>query len=107
MMTAAKGPYRTIADIKAANEAAGHYWFTPDAMRWFRTRVSGGVIGGRYFVTSEQFVPYDGPPEPRRYTVRRANDDGSIDTVGEFQAYETAAQARAAAYNALASGTDR
>ena len=48
--------------------------------------------GPGYFVTSER-----GPDEIRRYTVRRACADGSIDTVGEFQEHATAAQAKSAA----------
>ena len=92
------GPYRTLAEIKAANASSGQrYWFSPDTMRFFRSVADHGVIGGRYFVTSEQYVPYDGDPDPRRFTVRVANDDGTIGTVGDFQAHDTLEQARAAA----------
>jgi hypothetical protein len=95
--TDTRGPYRTLADIRAANAVAGHYFFTPDTLRFFRSRIAPGVIGGRFFVTSEQFVPSSGDPDPRLYTVRRANDDGTVDTVGDFQAYLSLASARAAA----------
>jgi hypothetical protein len=93
------GPFRTVADIRAANEAAGHYYFTPDTMRFFGSRVLSGVIAGRYFVTSERqpasYYPQYFPAGERRYTVRVAHDDGTIDTVGEFQGWSTARQARA------------
>ena len=67
------------------------YWFEPGTMRFFRSRVSETVYPGGYFVTSEQ-----GPNGVRRYSVRQCVD-GSISTVGEFQAYQTAAQAHRAA----------
>ena len=50
------------------------------------------TCSGKYFWSSEQ-----APDQPRRYTVRRANPDGSVDTVGEFQAHAT----RAAAIRAI------
>ena len=65
-------------------------------MRWFDSRISSRIYGGRYFVTSERYN-YD---EPRLYTVRSFTySDGrlEIDTVGEFQQYETARQAHNAA----------
>jgi len=80
--------YVTIEQIKAANNAAGHHWFKPDTMRFFRSRVSGPVIGNM-FVSSED----DRLGGGRLYTIRRANDDGSIDTVGEFQQYGSKAAA--------------
>ncbi len=74
--------FTTIEQVKAANAAAGQHWFEPDAMAFFRTRISERIYGGRYFVTSE--TPGNGAP--RRYTVRSAEPDGTIATVGEFYA---------------------
>lgn len=92
------GPYTTIAAIKEANRKAGHHFFEADSMRFFRSKIARGVIiAGRLFITSEQFVPSDGPPDPRRYSVRVAHDNGSVATVGEFQAYATLAEAHRAA----------
>jgi hypothetical protein len=59
-------------------------------MRFFNTRLESGLIGGKYFITSER---YD-ENRPRRYSVRRADPDGTIDTVGEFQEYLTKDDAR-------------
>lgn len=90
-MTAA---YQNIRQIEYANTNAGQHFFDPATMRFFRSRIaSRTVINGRYFITSEQFDA----SSPRLYTIRRANDDGSIDTVGEFQQYETVEAAKAAA----------
>lgn len=84
----------TMAAIREANEALGHHFFEPAAMRFFRSRIEGGPYGYTgYFVTSEQFDS----DSPRLYTIRHANEDGSIATVGEFQAYATRAAAVAEA----------
>lgn len=74
-------PFQTIGDVKAANAEAG-------AMRNFRSRVESDLYGGRYFITSEQFVPFDGiNPEPRKFTIREARPDATIRDVGGFQAW--------------------
>ena len=78
----------TIAEIKQANREAGHHWFEPATMRFFRSRVSGPVIANM-FVSSED----DRLGGGRLYTIRRANPDGSIDTVGDFQQYGSKAAA--------------
>jgi hypothetical protein len=73
--------------VRAANAAAGHYWFERGTMRFFRSRVGRMAYrgpGGVYFVSSEQFVGSDGRAHARKFTVRRQNADGSIDTVGAF-----------------------
>ena len=79
--------FKNITEIKAANAAAGLHFFQPGAMRFFRSKVESPVIEGRVFVTSEQFVDHEGNADPRTFTVRRASDDGSIDTPSGFQAY--------------------
>lgn len=69
--------FQTVAQIKAAHTAAGKFFFSPGAMRFFRSRVLPGVYGGRYFITSEQFVSSEGRPSPRQYNVREVSEDGS------------------------------
>ncbi|MCR5888332.1 hypothetical protein LRS06_11270 [Hymenobacter sp. J193] len=87
----------SLALIKAANHNHGGYFFSPDSMRFFHSRVSEKVHqgpGGIYFVTSEQFDDCS----PRLYTVRRFNPTSrGIDTAGEFQAHTTSRQAHAEA----------
>jgi hypothetical protein len=72
--------FTTIGQIKAANERAGQHFFEPGAMRFFGTRISPTVYAGRYFVTSET----PGHGAPRRYTVRSAESNGHVETIGEF-----------------------
>ena len=76
--------YYSMEDIKRATEDAGRYFFSPGAMRFFKSRVGDTVfqgIGGIYFVTSEKFDWQS----PRNYTVRQFNPEtGKIDTIGDF-----------------------
>lgn len=81
----------SIDELKALNRKNGGCWFEPDTMRFFGTRICGGIQFGRFFITSEQ-PPHGG----RAYSVRSFDDEGSVDTVGKFCAHETQAQAQAA-----------
>lgn len=91
------GPFRTMADVKRANLASdAPHWFSRETMMFFGSRVHGGLIAGRYFITSEDNFDRT----ERLFTVRRANDDGKIDTIGGFQAYATLEAAREAAKKA-------
>ena len=59
-------------------------------MRFFRSRVGERVWAGCVFVSSER-----GPDEVRRYTIRVAQPDGSIDegsTFGQFASRSGAAR---------------
>ncbi len=75
-------------------EAPG-YFFKPESMRFFRSRILETVYqgpGGVYFVTSEQNTGF-----PRAYTVRRYDPSSrSISTAGEFNVWtKRGAQKRA------------
>ncbi len=87
--------YRYMDDVKRRNARIGNHWFEPSTMRFFGSRVHDSLYtrdACAYFVTSEK------PPHARRaYSVRRANPDGSIDTVGEFCGFKTGRQAHARA----------
>lgn len=87
-VTALRAAYTRMAEPEA-------YWFSPDTMRFFRSRLDRTAYvgtGGCYFVTSEQF----NDSAPRLYTVRVWRGK-KIDTVGEFQEYATLTAAREAA----------
>ena len=75
----------TIAAVKIANAAAGHFFFEPASMRFFNSAIGEHAwphLGGAYFVTSEQHSD-----EPRAYTVRYCQANGHIATVGDFQGH--------------------
>jgi hypothetical protein len=92
--TIAPRAWRNVDEIRRAHD--GH-WFDADTMRFFSTRLGSDVIGGRYFITSERNETPGYPSGPRRYTIREAFADASIDTVGDFQEYATRKQAERAA----------
>ena len=74
----------TMADAKRANKkyaarAGRAYWFDKGAMSFFNTRLHGGLLGKRYFVTSER----PGPEHDWRFSVREILPSGGINTVGD------------------------
>lgn len=102
------GQFKTIAQIRRANRAIGHYWFDKDTMEFFGTIIDPVIYEGRYFVTQDNppawqesaetsEFPY---PIVARWTIRRANDDGSINTVGKFRQYHSSKSAHDAARKA-------
>lgn len=83
----------TIQTIDIRDVIAKHqgHWFDADTMRFFKTRLPSVAyqVGDRVlFVTSEK-----GPNGIRLCTIREQLEDGSIRTVGDFQAYYTRLQA--------------
>lgn len=87
----AKGMPRTMAELKALNEANGGCWFGKSEMRFFGTKIESGIIGPCYFLTSEQ------PPHgARKFSVRSFDAEGGIDTIGEFCTYRSRSEAMTA-----------
>lgn len=57
----------TVDDLRRANDRTGGYFFSPDTMKFFGTRLNDQTIyNGRYFITTETKAP-DGVG---RYHVR-------------------------------------
>lgn len=82
--------------INAVRESHSPYFFTPDTMRFFKSRLASyirHVSGGVIFITSEK---YD-DNSPRLYTVRMFTRDGRINELSEFQEYKTIEAAKRAA----------
>jgi hypothetical protein len=87
--------FTSMAAVRAAFSSAGNPWFSRDTMKWFNCKIESSLIGGRYFITSEQHDDY-----PRLYSVRKVvryeNGGIGIDTIGEFQQHATLQAAREA-----------
>lgn len=96
-----KFDFTSVHDIE--REHSG-YWFSPDTLRFFNSRVHEQVYHGKnliYFVSSE--VTGFNSSE-RRYTVRSYNPStDTIDTVGEFNGYKSRNGAHSAAARIAAS----
>ena len=86
-------PLSTITKIKAANKKAGHYFFSPETMRFFRSKAYGIVRttkAGAFFITSEDFKASDGF-EDRSYKVRFCHLSGEVDAHSQtFSSYDEA-----------------
>ena len=81
----------TLTDIKNNNKKAGRHWFDKDTMRFFDSRIESKLYSDNTFITSEQ----QSYQHPREYTIRIALNSGvDIESVGEFQQFETLEQAR-------------
>ncbi len=75
--------------IIRANRAAGHHFFESATMRFFNSTIYPRVYGGRYFITGERYDEL----HPERFTIRLALDNGHVNTVGDFQGFDTHADA--------------
>lgn len=65
--------------------SSGGHWFATSTMKFFKTRLPDfGYLKGddTFFITSES----DGT-RGRRYTIRKMDKTGDIDTVGDFYRY--------------------
>lgn len=106
----------TLAELADRASRAGSYWFAPNTMRFFGSRVSESTIRRMpdadgceawRFVSSET----DAYGEDRRYSVReirfwtearkrdgRMAERCTVDTLGEFRGYATSREAKRDAY---------
>ena len=84
---------KTIADVKRLNKETGHYFFSPDTMRFFESRIETSLLKGNYFVTSE-LAPHD---TERKYTLREVDwNSGDINTIGDFYSHDSIDDAKKA-----------
>jgi len=80
--------FNTIEDVKRANKAAGLHWFEEGAMAFFDSIIYPELIQhpeGAYFISSGRFDSRS----PRLFTVRFANLEGRVNSVSEFQGFNT------------------
>ncbi|QIA28655.1 hypothetical protein [Phage f2b1] len=83
----------SINEMKAIQLEQGHNWFDEDAMNFFNTVIETQPNKINIFITSER-MELD---MPKKYSLRWFNPETAhVDTLGEFQAYETLAEAREA-----------
>lgn len=97
----------TLDQIKRAAASAGSHWFEKSTLRFFSSRISSHVYsvpGGALFVSSEQFQGFGTEDGRRLYSVRSCSFDGSIDTVGDFQQYESSKAAHKEALRLVMAG---
>lgn len=88
--------FRDMSELKAFAKDHGNHFFDKDVLKFFSSRVSEELYGGRFFVTSEK--NFDGTE--RRYSVRVMQlheDSVTHDSIGGFQRFASHSGAHAAA----------
>lgn len=84
-----------INEIKELNKLKGQHWFENSTVKFFNCRVSSKAYLNKsktkaYFISSEKQDSLQ-----RRYTIRVHNmETGNINTVGDFQRFETSREAK-------------
>lgn len=66
--------FRNITEVKKANKAAGHFWFSPATIKAFTSRVESPIMGGRYWVESTT----NADDTDREYKLVVAHDSGDV-----------------------------
>lgn len=65
--------FKTLTEVKNFHISKGGHWFDRDTMKYFRTKIHTKLIGGKYFIYSNQ-IPY----ENRIYKIAEATNEGNI-----------------------------
>ena len=89
-------PTTRIEYVKEVNRKNGFFFFSPDTMRFFSSRVSqrAYIAGDHFYFLTSEHNKCD-PRDYRKYTVRRMHrESGNIESLSEFQEFETPSQAR-------------
>jgi len=88
---------KTVADVISLNKERGQFFFSPDTIKFFNSKILGGSLKGKnknLFITSEKRPSFKGETTFRKFSIRKVNKTtGSIETVGEFQQFGTQNQA--------------
>lgn len=94
------GPrYTNIAEITAANKAAGRFWFSADTIAFFNARVESRIYANasgtkRFWVDSIQDKRHPMGPQPREYKIAAFTvATGDIDRVLNTPAFASAREA--------------
>ena len=77
---AVPGPWRSLADVRRANKAAGKHFFGP-----YKLRPLNDIPHGRFLVTPDEDL-LDGKPV---YSLYVAFDDGQTEQIGDAGGYRT------------------
>jgi hypothetical protein len=105
-------------EIRKRSERKGGHFFDPDNMKHFSSRISElmwskGELKNYesepiYFITSEQDrnSRYTHKGSMRAFTIRMVDVNGNINTIGEFQGYDTLNDARHEIMNLINNNVD-
>lgn len=85
--------FNTIKEIKAANAAKGHSWFSKESTQYHGAQIETDVIGGFYFVESN-FRLSDEPDSGRIFRAVGASPDGVVQYLSGGDKFDTLEEAR-------------
>lgn len=68
--------FTSVGALRNAVTDSGSFFFTPSTMRYWRSRIAPGLIGSRFFITSESMT---GERGDRRYWVRWVEESDDPD----------------------------
>lgn len=88
--------FSSVPQMKAAVRNSGSHWFDKNTMRFFNSKIETGILQKRFFISSERQEITDPKRYTIRYFVRDNNATPALDchTVGEFEQFETLADAK-------------
>lgn len=87
-----------IKEAIKLNKKSGSYFFNPETMRFWDSKIETDLIEDKYFITSEKTAN----GKDRKFTIREFNGDYSIiNDIGEFLEHSTLSDAEAALTNYL------
>lgn len=94
--------FSRLSELEAYSLSHKFTWFKRDTMQFFSSKLYGTPMSANsedvsrwnYFISSE--MTSRGLSEGRRYTIRRMDESGDIETIGDFQQYATLSLARKA-----------
>lgn len=98
-----EAPFETLGEVERLNASAGQHFFDRETLAFFKSRICQDyeLMFRRFFLTTEK----DGS-NPRRASIRFVEDDGSIQSVGDFQQFKSPAAAATALEKAIAEGVE-
>lgn len=71
-----KGYFKNLTQLKKANKENGYYFFSPETMTFFKTKIVTPLILGKYFICKYTYV--NGKIKTVTFLIRRAQKDGNI-----------------------------
>lgn len=91
----------TLAEMKQAQTEKDFHFFSKGSMAFFKSKIIESTVNENHFITSEKFDDNS----DRKYTIRKFDPIGyQVDTIGEFQGYDTLKKAKTALKNILKEG---
>jgi hypothetical protein len=81
--------FKDMSEIRKLNKEKGYHFFDRATMSFFNSRVESRLLN-EHFITSER----QNSEDKKRYTIRKALENGSIETIGDFMGFETIKEAK-------------